>query len=73
MIADGDLMSVYGMRAYVGRYDRVTVDVKRYSQVTLDHHRINGSIEDGGKALNFMRPQPGIEWIHLEDMPGVAH
>lgn len=61
------------MRADIGGYDRVAFNVKDYPQISLDHHRVNSSVEDGGKPVNFMGAQPGIKRIHLEDLPGPAH
>jgi hypothetical protein len=66
-------MTVYGMHANVGRNHQVTFKVKGNSQIPFDYDRINGSVENGGKAMDFVGAQSRIKRIHLEDLPGAAH
>ena len=61
------------MRADIGGYDSVAFNVEGYPQISLDYHRVNGSVEDGRKAMNFMGAQARIKWVHLEDLPSPAH
>ena len=60
------------MRADVGRYDSVAVDVEGYPQVSLDYYCVDGPVEDGGKPVDFVSPQPCIKRVQLKDLPGAA-
>ena len=69
----GGSWPVDSVRSDVRGHNGVTVDVKRDTQIALDHDRIDGPAKDGGKPVYFVDSQPRIEGIDFEDSPSPAH
>ena len=58
------------MCADVHRNNEITFDIENDAQVALNIHRIDGSAISRRETVDFVRAQPGIERVSLENSPG---
>jgi hypothetical protein len=65
-------LAVNRVRAQIEGENRVAVDVEHRAQVAGDHDGVDGSLLQGGKAVDSVRAQARVERIKTEDMPRPA-